>query len=213
MLWDRLGLGAFALGTLIGPFVSFLLLLVAMIRRKVAPRPHLLSRGLGLGALARHAFPLTISSAILQINVIFDRAVASLSRRVRSARCATVTPSFASRPAPSAPLGVPPSIRRSFDRPIRTNSGLASWRIGRCATSWSIFVPVSALTLAVAPVAASTAYGRGAFTPEDLFVTALVVAGFAPLVCALMVSHTLTGALNARSSGNMLLAAGIINVS
>ena len=77
-LWDRLGLGAFALGTLIGPFVSFLLLLGAMIRRKVAPRPHLLSRGLGVGALARHAFPLTISSAILQINVIFDRAVASL---------------------------------------------------------------------------------------------------------------------------------------
>ena len=73
-------------------------------------------------------------------------------------------------------------------------------------------MPVSALTLAVAPVAASTAYGRGAFTPEDLFVTALVVAGFAPLICTLMVSQTLTGALNARRSGNVLLAAGIINV-
>ena len=73
-------------------------------------------------------------------------------------------------------------------------------------------MPVSALTLAVAPVAVSTAYGRGAFTSRDLAVTALVVAGFAPLVCTLMVSQTLTGALNARRSGSVLLTAGIINV-
>ncbi len=79
-LWDRLGLGAFALGTLIGPFVSFLILLAAMIRRKVGASSAPPIPGLGLGALARHAFPLTISSAILQINVIFDRAVASLDR-------------------------------------------------------------------------------------------------------------------------------------
>ncbi len=78
VLWDALNLWAYAVGTLVGPIVSLALLLVAAIRRGVAPRPHLVSRGLGLGAFARHAFPLTVSSAILQVNAIFDRAVASL---------------------------------------------------------------------------------------------------------------------------------------
>ena len=166
-LWDRLGLGAFALGPSIGPFVSFLLLLVAMIRRKVAPRPHLLSRGLGVGALARHAFPLTISSAILQINVIFDRAVASLIApgavsALRYGDTLVRVPTGAISPAWGA--AIYPALVRSH----QDESGLAVSADRSLRYVLAIFVPVSALTLAVAPVAASTAYGRGAFTPEDL---------------------------------------------
>ncbi len=73
-------------------------------------------------------------------------------------------------------------------------------------------MPISALTFAVAPLAVAIAYGRGAFTSADLQLTALVVAGFAPLVFTLMLSQTLTGALNARRSGGVLLMAGVINV-
>ena len=71
-------------------------------------------------------------------------------------------------------------------------SGLAASADRSLRYVFAVFVPVSALTLAVAPVATSAAYGRGAFTSADLMVTALVVAGFAPLVCTVMVSQTLT---------------------
>ncbi len=211
VLWDRLGLAAFAVGTVVGPYLSLLVLLIAMMRRKLTPRPHLLSRGLGLKALARHAFPLTVSSAILQVNVIFDRAVASLIApgavsALRYADTLVRVPTGAIAPAWGAAI-YPALVRSSY-----AGGGLAS-AAGQ-ALRWVlvVFVPLAALTLAVAPIAVSAAYGRGAFTATDLHVTALVVAGFAPLVCTLMVSQTLTGALNARRSGTVLLAAGMINV-
>lgn len=213
VLWDRLGLGAFAVGTLIGPFVSLSILFLATVRRKVAPRPYLLSRGLGIGALARHAFPLTVSSAILQLNAIFDRAIASLVApgavsALRYGDTLVRVPTGAISPAWGA--AIYPALVRSTHDPERSGLGASADRSLRYVLA--VFVPISLLTLAVAPVAASVAYGRGAFTAADLNVTALVVAGFAPLVCTLMVSQTLTGALNARRSGGVLLAAGTINV-
>lgn len=211
-LWDRMGLGAFALGTLVGPFVSLLILLLAMIKRKLAPRPHFHSTGLGLGAFARHAFPLTVSSAILQLNAIFDRALASLIApgavsALRYGDTLVRVPTGAISPAWGAAI-YPTLVRSSQSE----RSGLASATGQALRYVVVVFVPVSALTLAVAPVAVSAAYGRGAFTLTDLNLTALVVAGFAPLVCMSMMSQTLTGALNARRSGSVLLAAGTINV-
>ena len=75
------------------------------------------------------------------------------------------------------------------------------------------FVPIAMLTAAVAPVAVSVAYGRGAFGPEDVERTARAVAGFAPLIVVLMTSPVLAGAHNARRTGTILLAGGIINVT
>jgi putative peptidoglycan lipid II flippase len=212
-LWGRLGLGAFAVGTLVGPFLSLLVLLVATIRRKVAPRPHLVSRDMGLGAFARHAFPLTVSSAILQLNVIFDRAVASLIApgavsALRYGDTLVRVPTGAISPAWGAAI-YPAFVRANQDT---QRSGLSSAAEQALRYVLVVFVPLSALTLAVAPVAVSAAYGRGAFTPADLQQTALVVAAFAPLVCTMMISQSLTGALNARRSGTVLLAAGTINV-
>jgi putative peptidoglycan lipid II flippase len=212
-LWDRMGLGAFALGTLVAPFVSALILLLATIRRKVTPLPHLRSAGLGLGALARHALPLTISSAILQLNAVFDRAVASLVApgavsALRYGDTLVRVPTGAVSPAWGA--AIYPALVRSTRQVDQ--AGLASAAGQALRYVIVVFVPIAALTLAVAPVAVSTAYGRGAFTPAGLGLTALVVAGFAPLVCTLMMSQTLTGALNARRSGRVLLAAGTINV-
>ena len=40
----------------------------ATLVHRVFPLPHLVSHGLGLGGLARHAAPLSLSSAILQVN-------------------------------------------------------------------------------------------------------------------------------------------------
>jgi putative peptidoglycan lipid II flippase len=212
-LWDRLGLTAYALGTVLGPIVSVAILFVATVRRRARPRLHLRSPGLGLDAFARHAVPLTISSAILQVNVIFDRALASLIApgavsALRYGDTLVRVPTGAIAPAWGA--AIYPALVHSTKQP--EGSGLADSADRSLRYVFAAFVPIAALTLAVAPVAASAAYGRGAFTAADLHVTALVVAGFAPLVCTVMVSQTLTGALNARRSGTVLLAAGILNV-
>ena len=212
-LWDRLNLWAYAVGTLVGPIVSLLLLLLGAVRRGVAPRPHLVSRGLGLGAFARHAFPLTVSSAILQINAIFDRAVASVLApgavsALRYGDTLVRVPTGAISPAWGA--AIYPALVRSTHHEGRSSLASATEQALRYVTA--IFVPISALTFAVAPLAVSVAYGRGEFTSADLQLTALVVAGFAPLVFTLMMSQTLTGALNARRSGGVLLMAGVINV-
>lgn len=213
VLWDALNLWAYAVGTLVGPIVSMVLLLVAAIRRGVAPRPHLISRGLGLGAFARHAFPLTVSSAILQVNAIFDRAVASMLApgavsALRYGDTLVRVPTGAISPAWGA--AIYPALVRSTHEDGRSRLASATEQALRYVTA--VFVPISALTLAVAPLAVAVAYGRGEFTSADLQLTALVVAGFAPLVFTLMLSQTLTGALNARRSGGVLLTAGVINV-
>ncbi len=212
-LWGQLGLMAFALGNLLGPIVALVIMTAATILRRIAPRPRLVSRGLGLGAFARHAAPLTVSSAILQINTIFDRAIASLIgpgavSALRYGDTLVRVPTGAISPAWGA--AIYPALVRSTQRTER--SGLASAAERSMSYVAAVFMPVSALTLAVAPIAVAVAYGRGAFTADALHLTALVVAGFAPLVVTQMLSQTLTGALNARRRGAILLAAGATNV-
>jgi putative peptidoglycan lipid II flippase len=73
-------------------------------------------------------------------------------------------------------------------------------------------MPVAVLTVAVAPVAVAVGYGRGAFGPPEVIRTAQAVAAFAPLIVLLMCYAPLTGALNARRRGGVLLAAGLLSV-
>jgi putative peptidoglycan lipid II flippase len=213
LFWQQLGLGAFALGSLVGPIIAVSILMVDTIRLSVAPRPHLVSRGLGLRAFVGHAAPLTLSSAILQINAVFDRAVASLIApgavsALRYGDTLVRVPTGAISPAWGA--AIYPALVRATQGSDSSSLATATERSLRMVTV--VFMPISALTLAVAPVAVAVAYGRGAFTSDALNQTAQVVAGFAPLIVTLMISQTLTGALNARRRGSVLLAAGTINV-
>jgi putative peptidoglycan lipid II flippase len=213
VLWDRLDLGAYALGSLLGPLVSMLVLILTTTRQSIAPRLHLVSRGIGLPGFARHALPLTISAAVLQINAVFDRALATLIApgavsALRYGDTLVRVPTGAISPAWGA--AIYPALVQATRSGPGTGLGAATSQAMRYVIA--LFVPVSVLTLAVAPLAVGTAYGRGAFTSADLFTTSLVVAGFAPLVMTLMINQTLTGALNARRSGRVLLIAGCMNV-
>jgi putative peptidoglycan lipid II flippase len=213
LFWGSLGLGAFALGNLLGPAVQLAILTAEAVRRSIMPRPHLVSRGLGLGAFARHAAPLTMSSAILQVNAVFDRAVASLIgpgaiSALRYGDTLVRVPTGAISPAWGA--AIYPALVRSTHESDR--STLASTAERSLRYVLAIFMPLAAITLAVAPIGVAIAYGRGAFTADGLSQTSGVVAGFAPLVVVMMLSQTLTGALNARRRGTDLLMAGTINV-
>ena len=77
VLWPQLGLGGYAVGTLVGPIAGLLVLAVAAYRHGILPKPVLHTRGLGLRAVARHAVPLTVSSSLLQLNTVADVSIAS----------------------------------------------------------------------------------------------------------------------------------------
>ena len=212
VLWGPLGLKALALGYLVGPIVSALILIVTAIRGSFAPLP-LPRWDSALGPLLRHAAPLTASAAILQINVIGDRAIASLlgPGAVSALRYADVlvrTPIGAIGPAWGS--AIYPALVRSAIGDMTASLASAAQRMLQYAIV--VFVPLAMLTVAIAPVAVAFAYGRGAFTPSDVSLTAGTVAGFAPLLVVLMTSPVLTGALNARRRGRVLLMGGIINM-
>jgi len=213
LLWTPLGLGAYALGSLLGPLVTAAVLLGATVRASITPLPAIRVRGLGLRAFARHAFPLTLSGAILQVNVIADRAIASLIApgAVSALRYGEVlirTPISAIAPAWSSALY--PVQVRAAGHAIASRLGTTTGR--SIAYGLAAFVPIAILAAALAPLAVAVAYGRGEFGASEVAVTAGVVAGFGPLIVVMMVAPALVGAHNARRRGGLLLATGVMNV-
>jgi putative peptidoglycan lipid II flippase len=213
LLWQPLGLGALALANLIGPVVSGIVLGSAAIRASYAPRLTLWTTRAELAAFARHAAPLTLSSAILQVNGVVDRAIASLigPGTVSALRYADVlvrTPVGAISPAWSTAL-YPSLVRVAHEGA----SGLGNATSRALRYVLAVSVPIAVLTIAVAPVAVAVGFGRGAFTQADVVRTAQAVAAFAPIIVFTMCAPPFTGAFNARRKGGLLLAGGVINVS
>lgn len=212
-LWSSLELGAIALANLLGPLTTSVVLAAAMLRASIAPRLTVWTTREELIGFARHAAPLTLSSAILQVNGIADRAIATLIApgAVSALRYADVlvrTPIGAIAPAWGGALY--PSLVRVANE-VGGSLGLATSRALRYVLA--AFVPIAVLTVAVAPMAVAVGYGRGAFSPADVARTAEAVAAFAPLIVVMMCYPPFTGALNARRRGAVLLAGGIMNVA
>jgi putative peptidoglycan lipid II flippase len=212
LLWQALDLAAVAVGSLLGSVVSLAILLVSTVRGSVTPIaiPRSDAR---LRAFLRHAAPLTLSAAILQVNVVGDRAIASVLgpgavSTLRYAEVLARVPIGAIGPAWGS--AIYPALVRSTLAGAGTTLASATERGLRYAIA--VFVPVATLTAAVAPVAVSVAYGRGAFAASDVSLTAQAVACFAPLLVILMTSPVLTGAHNARRRGHVLLIGGTLNV-
>jgi putative peptidoglycan lipid II flippase len=211
-LWQPMRLAAFAAGSVIGSAVSLAILLVSTVRAGVVP-VSVPRRDPRLNAFARHAAPLTLSSAILQVNVVGDRAIASILgpgavSALRYAEVLVRVPIGAIAPAWGSAL---------YPALVRSALGSEAATLGRTTEASlrlaiTVFVPVAMLTAAVAPIAVSVAYGRGAFAPSAVALTAAAIIGFAPLLVILMVSPVLTGAHNARRRGSVLLIGGSINV-
>ena len=212
VLWQPLGLTAVAIGSLLGPVVGALFLYLTTVRAEMAPRPTLRVSSTVLGAFIRHAAPLALSAGVLQVNTVVDRAIASLLApggvsALRFAELLVRAPIGVIAPAWGS--AIYPALIRAAGEPRVGALGRAAGRTIRYAIA--LFLPVAALTAAVAPVAVSVAYGRGAFSAEDVALTIPIVAAFSPLLLILMVSPILTGAHNARQRGRVLLGGGILN--
>jgi putative peptidoglycan lipid II flippase len=213
VLWSSLKLESLAIGNVLGPTVALAVLISAAIRGAIAPRLVLHARGMDVRGLLRHAAPLTLGSAILQVNVIADRAIASLIApgAVSALRYAEVlirTPISAISPAWSS--AIYPALVHMAQGPDRGSLADITDRMLRYALA--TFIPITFLTIAVAPLAVSVAYDRGAFTAADLAVTTSVAVAFAPLIVVLMTSPVIRLALNARRLGQALLVGATLNV-
>jgi putative peptidoglycan lipid II flippase len=212
VLWQPLGLAALAIASLAGPLCNGGVLVSASLRSGRAPRLTVWTSREELSTFARHAAPLMLSSAILQLNSVADRAIATLigPGSVSALRYADVlvrTPIGAISPAWST--AIYPSLVR-VAKEGRTGLGNVTSRALRYVLA--AFVPISVLTAAVAPIAVAVGFGRGAFTADDVMLTAQAVAAFAPIIVVAMCNPPLTGALNARRRGGTLLLAGVFNV-
>jgi putative peptidoglycan lipid II flippase len=211
-LWARLGIDALAVGSLLGAIASLLVLVLASIRASILPIP-IPRRDPRLGPFLRHAAPITLGTAVLQLNVVGDRAIATLLgpgavSTLRYAEVLVRTPISAIGPAWG--LAIYPALVRAAVGIVSTT--LASAVERTLGYVIAVFVPIAALTAAVAPLATSIAYERGAFGPDQVLLTAESVAGFAPLLVVLMMLTVITSAHNARKRGTLLMVGGILNV-
>lgn len=210
--WDALALEGFVIGTIAGEFMAIGTFVATMMWRRVTPLPHLISRGLGLPELARHAAPLTLSRALLQVQGIVDRAIASLLlpggvSAIRYGDSLVRLPFGAIRPAYNA--ATYPTLVHAA-RATETDLGVTTERLIRYGLVF--FVPLAGLTIAVAPLATAIMFDRGSFSEADLALTARIVALSAPVIVTWTIQPTLVSALNARRKGMILLTGGLISL-
>jgi putative peptidoglycan lipid II flippase len=213
LLWSGLGLTAVAVGGLIGPFLTVASLSVAMWLTGIGVRPGMTARGLGTRAMLGHAMPLSLSSAILQLNPVVDRAIATLITpggvsALRFGDSLLRAPISAINHAWGAAIYPALVAATRQDGP----GGLGSSTVRTLRFTIVLFTPVALLAAAAAPVAVSVVYGRGAFGPEDVEAVARVLAAFSPMILIILADEVLTAALNARRKGVILLMAGTMNV-
>jgi putative peptidoglycan lipid II flippase len=211
-LWGSLGVGALAVATTADAAATLLVLVVALAVRGHLPRP---GRGVERSEISRflrHAAPLAAGSSVLQLNLLTDRAVASLFSTgavsaLRYGERVIRTPISVLLPAWSTT--VYPAIAHSGADADRGAMGRTAAEALRFVIA--AFLPLTVATVALAPVLVAFAYQRGAFDASATVTTAAVVAGFAPLILLWLVHPILTGAHNARRRGGLLARNAVLN--
>lgn len=211
-LWEPMGLTALALAMTVQQAVIVAVFVALALRHGILPPVTLRADRTASSGFLHHATPLTISSSVLQLNLLTDRAVATLLvpgavSALRYAEGVIRIPMNAIGPAWSAAI-YPALIRASL---LDGSSSLGSAAAGALRYVIAIFVPLSVATAALAPLVVEVAYARGAFDERASTLTAAALAGFAPLLFLTMANSVLTGAHNARRRGVFLMSMGILN--
>jgi putative peptidoglycan lipid II flippase len=211
-LWDQLGLTALAIAMTVQQAAIVIVLAVLAIRMGIFPRLTLRADRTESWRFIKHATPLTISSSVLQLNLLTDRAVATLlapgaASALRYAEGVIRIPLNAIGPAWSA--AIYPALVRASHLTETRSLGEAAFSAMRYITA--IFVPLSVATAALAPLIIEVAYARGAFDARASTLTAGALVGFAPLLFLTLANSVLTGAHNARRRGVFLMSMGILN--
>lgn len=211
-LWDRMGLTALALAMTVQQAVIVVVLIGIAVRFRILPPITLRADRAESARFIRHALPLTISASVLQLNLLTDRAVATLIApgavsALRYAEGIIRIPMNAIGPAWSA--AIYPALVRASLLGESASLGQAAASAMRYVTA--IFVPIAIATGALAPLIVEVAYVRGAFDEHASVLTAAALVGFAPLLFLIMANSILTGAHNARQRGVFLMSMGFLD--
>jgi putative peptidoglycan lipid II flippase len=212
LLWDQFGVTAFALGTTVNAAVTLLVLAGGALQRGLLPRPSLrIDRG-ELSSFARHALPMVVGSGVLQLNLISDRAIATLLS-TGAVSALKFGQQIVSEPAAALSISWATVV---YPAVVEASGPRSTTRMGAAMTiavryTLAIFVPITVATIALAPLVVSVVYGRGRFDSEAVRTTVTVVAAFAPMILLTMIQPVLTAAHNARRRGALMAATGIAN--
>lgn len=212
--WDQFGLSAVAIGMSLGSAAGVGLMVIAIARSGALPPLTLSAPRNDVIGFLRHAGPLTAGSALLQFNLVADRAIASLLS------IGAVSVLKFGQQLVTEPLGSLSSAWTTSLYPSLVRSGVAGTErsLGALSTlalryTLAIFVPVSFGVAALAPLLVDVVYRRGAFDARAAADTALVVAAFSPMLALTMIQPILTGAHNARRNGVLLAVTAVANAS
>jgi putative peptidoglycan lipid II flippase len=214
IFWGQLGLRGLALGMTLG-YVGNLIVTTAYIA-KVGLLPPI-AFTLDLARLKRflhHALPLTMGSAVLQFNLLADRAVASVLAP-GAVSALTYGQQIVLQPLGSLStawtLVLYPTLVRAAHKIGADSLGQGATRSVRFTLA--MFVPVATAVAALSPLIVEVVYRRGAFDAHSAALTAGVVAAFAPMLLLTMVQPVLTGSHNARRRGALLGFTAVANAT
>jgi putative peptidoglycan lipid II flippase len=213
LLWPALQLGSLPVALVAGETTSVLALVLVAGRAGMLPRPRLSFATGDIGAFLRHVGPLAAGSAILQFNLLSDRAIATLIgagsvSALRYGQQLVVQPLGALTMAWGTVL-YPTIVRRALDRVEDLGGSLER----ALRASIALATPAAVWMAGVAPLVVELVYRRGAFDSSDVSVTTAVVIGFAPMIALGVVQPVLIGAHNARRRATLLGAVAFANAA
>ena len=211
-LWGDWGITAYAIGTTLDAGVTALILAAAAAHRRQLPRPSLRADREEVGAFARHALPMWVGSAVLQLNLISDRAIATL---LSTGAASALKYGQQLVYAPAAALSTswttviyPTVVAAGGVRPGRDLGDAMTLAIRYALV---VFVPLALGTIASAPVVVDLVYGRGAFDLDSVRTTVSVIVGFAPMLVLSMIQPVFTAGHNSRRRGWLMAVTGVCN--
>lgn len=214
-LGPQYGVTALAVGYVVGSAARLLMQLPPVRAMGARVRPRWDLRDPGFREIARLAPPMLVGNAVVNVNTLVDRAVASTLEDGTIAAlsygwrlvdlpetlvvAALLVPLY---PALGAAAGDAPELRRLVGRGL--------------SVVVTVLAPVCAVFVVAAGPLVATAFGRGAFDAEDVAATATAVACYAPGLLALGIRQVVARASYALgdSRGPVVVAvlAMVVNV-
>ncbi|MBA3688130.1 MAG: oligosaccharide flippase family protein [Chloroflexi bacterium] len=213
-LWGGWGITAYAIGTTLDAGVTVIILAAGAALHRQLPRPSLRADLEEVRAFARHALPMWLGSAVLQLNLVSDRAIATL---LSTGAASALKYGQQLVYAPAAALSsswttvIYPTVVAAGG--VRPGPALGDAMTLAIRYALVVFVPLAAGTIAFAPVVVDLVYGRGAFGVDSLRTTVAVIVGFAPMLALSMIQPVFTAGHNLRRRGMLMAVTGICNAA
>lgn len=212
--WHGMGIEALAWAQTFGGFLQFLLVALALLRRRHRLRAGFDLRSAPVRRLVRLSLPVYLGDSGDKVNLIVTRAFASLlPAGAVSALQYAYTPVEGLHRMLALPLTTAlfPFLSRRFAEPDNRGARLS---LRRAVTAASVvFLPLAAAAWLLADPLVAVLFERGSFDATSTALTASALRLFAPAVFALALNELLGSAFHARQDTLTPMRAGFVRVA